>query len=99
MATRGYRPVCFCAVFLCLMLATPSFAALPFTYPSEEDFPNATTPLYFGLMQSITGIFDGYGVVPGVEVALDQINNDSSILPGYSLHYVLLDGQVSMIIW
>jgi gamma-aminobutyric acid type B receptor len=42
-------------------------------------------------MQSFGGTYDGSGSIPGVELALDTINNDSSILPGYTLHYVLRD--------
>ena len=51
-------------------------------------------PLVFGLIMSFGGSFDSSGAVPGVRVALDRINNDSSLLPGYSLHYALSDSQV-----
>ncbi len=78
-----------------VVIALPScVAAFPFIYPNASDYPNVTN-LYFGLMEPFSGGFDGSGVVPGVEVALDQINSDPSILPGYSLHYILVDGQVS----
>ena len=33
-------------------------------------------------------------MIPAVEVALDQINADPNMLPGYSLHYTLKDSQV-----
>jgi hypothetical protein len=36
----------------------------------------------------------GGGVVPGVQYALDQINADPNLLPGYSLHYTLTDSKV-----
>ena len=51
-------------------------------------------PLVFGLIMSFGGNIDSSGVVPGVRVALDRINSDSSLLPGYSLHYALSDSQV-----
>ena len=54
-------------------------------------------PLVFGLIMSFGGSFDSSGAVPGVRVALDRINNDNSLLPGYSLHYALSDSQVSLV--
>ena len=53
------------------------------------------TPLVFGLIMSFGGNIDSSGAVPGVRVALDRINNDTSLLPGYSLHYALSDSRVS----
>ena len=52
------------------------------------------TPLHFALIQSLGGQYDGSGAVAGVKVALDTINNNDSILPGYSLHYTFADSQV-----
>ena len=52
-------------------------------------------PLVFGLIMSFGGSFDSSGAVPGVRVALDQINNDPALLPGYTLHYALSDSRVS----
>ena len=51
-------------------------------------------PLVFGLIMSFGGNIDSSGAVPGVRVALDRINSDSSLLPGYYLHYALSDSQV-----
>ena len=56
--------------------------------------PDGTCPLFFGLLSSFGGIFLSSGYIPAVQIALDEINNDSSILPGYSLHYTLKDSQV-----
>ena len=50
----------------------------------------------FGLIMSFGGNIDSSGAVPGVRVALDRINSDSSLLPGYSLHYALSDSQVAI---
>ena len=51
-------------------------------------------PIYLALMQSFGGGYTSAGVIPGIQVALDQINANSSILPGYKLHYYLTDTQV-----
>lgn len=51
-------------------------------------------PLVFGLIMSFGGNFDSSSAVPGVRVALDHINNDSYLLPGYTLHYALSDSRV-----
>ena len=51
-------------------------------------------PLYFGLMMSFGGDVKSSGAIPGVQVALDAINNQPDLLPGYTLHYTLTDSQV-----
>ena len=63
-------------------------------YPRPEDLPNGTTPLYFALMQSFSGGYVSAGGIPGLMVALDEINRNSTVLPGYSLHYTLSDNAV-----
>jgi len=50
--------------------------------------------LYFALMMSFGGDFKTSGAIPGVQAALDQINRDPTLLPGYQLHYTLTDSQV-----
>ena len=62
-------------------------------YPPVNDTDNRTD-LYFALMLSFRGDFVSIGALPGVQIALDYINNEPSILPGYSLHYTLTDSQV-----
>ena len=52
-------------------------------------------PLYIAIMFSFGGAFTSSGVIPGVQLAIDQMNNDSSFLPGYKLHLLLHDSQVS----
>ncbi len=84
-------------VLVATLLEGPSAASpLKLTYPEVSANSNETKPLYFGLMQSFGGGFNSSGVVPGVDVALDQINSDDSILPGYTLHYELSDSQVGV---
>ena len=66
-------------------------------YPplNGNQYPN---PIVFGLIISFGGNFDSSGAVAGVRVALDRINNDTNLLPGYSLHYALSDSQVTKIV-
>ena len=67
-------------------------------YPDPEDVPNGTTPLYFALMQSFSGGYVSAGGIPGLMVALDEINSNSTVLPGYSLHYTLSDDAVGLLL-
>ena len=67
--------------------------------PDDPDVLKGRAPLYFGLIQSLGGpgsLYDGSGSVAGVKVALDRINNDTSILPGHTLHYTFSDSRVRM---
>ena len=53
--------------------------------------------IFFSLIVSFGENFNSSGVVPGVNVALDIINsNDSNLLNGYSLHYILSDSKVAL---
>ena len=56
------------------------------------------TPLYFGLAVSFGGDQKSLGAIPGIQLALDQINNNASLLEGYVLRYTLTDSQVCMLI-
>ena len=73
------------------------------TYPSvsasqsdctPEPNVNRSCPLYIALMMSFGGEYDSSGVIASVQYALDQINDDHDLLPGYTLHYTLTDTQV-----
>ena len=67
--------------------------------PRDPEVLKGRTPLYFALIMSLgrpPSQFDGSGSVAGVKVALDRINNDSSLLPGYTLHYTFTDSAVSV---
>ena len=49
----------------------------------------------FQLQSSMTGIPDLSGLVPGIDVALDLINENASVLPDYHLQYKdIVDAQV-----
>ena len=56
---------------------------------------NGTCPLFIALMMTFGGDYVSSGVIPGIQVAIDEINNDSAILPGYTLHYTLMATRVS----
>ncbi len=67
--------------------------------PTDPEVLKGRTPLHFALIQSLGGPlsqFDGSGSAVGVKVALDRINNDSSLLPGYTLHYTFEDSKVQL---
>lgn len=56
--------------------------------------------LPFGLFLSRSGPISYEGVLPGIELALSLINNDTSLLPGYRLEYpqdAFVDAMVSCI--
>lgn len=85
-------------IWLSSYVAPAAWLAMACAY--KEIYPpvgsNATTtPLYLALMMSFGGGFNSSGTVPGIKVALDRLNEDPSMLPGYTLHYTLLDSQVS----
>lgn len=61
---------------------------------SPDPAAGRTCPLFVALLMSFGGAYTSSGVVPALQVALDQINADSSMLPGYTLHYTLKDSQV-----
>ena len=65
--------------------------------PRDPEVLKGRTPLHFALIMSLGGQgsqIDGSGAVAGVKVALDRINNDSSLLPGYTLHYTFANSKV-----
>ena len=62
-------------------------------YPPVDE-NDTRTPLHFALLQSFGSEYNGSGSVAGLQVALDRINSDPTLLPGYTLHYTLTDSQV-----
>ena len=72
----------------CLLSGNYSVYSDVYPVPTDEVL-KGRVPLYFALIQIVGGLLDDSGAVAGVRVALDRINNDSSLLPGYTLHYTL----------
>ena len=64
-------------------------------YPPVDE-SDGRTPLYFSLIQSFSGQYISAYSLVGLELALDLINKDPVLLPGYSLHYVFTDAPVSL---
>ena len=75
-----------------LGLVTTVCSYLDIYPPVNEN--DTRTPLHFALLQSFGSEYNGSGSVAGLQVALDRINSDPTLLPGYSLHYTLTDSQV-----
>lgn len=58
----------------------------------------AVIPLRFMFLTAFTGDFDSSGTVPAIEIALERIDQDSSILPGYQLETVpVRDSEVCIL--
>ena len=91
------------AIAVVILFRTTSADLSPSPWPYRQIYPPANesderTPLYFAMVLSFGGEFTSIGALPGVQIALDYINNEPSILPGYTLHYTLTDSQVFNII-
>ena len=87
---------------LCFLLLSRCFPATAegSIYPPRED-ATATElePLYVGLIESYDPAeadpqLGAVGTVVGAEIALDHINADPRMLPGYSLHLNFINSQV-----
>ncbi len=87
------------SVITLILLSGISSAQYPRIYPNVTE--DGTKHLNFGLMLVLTvfGLDISAIYVPGVQVALDQINSDPTMLPGYTLHYTLVDSQVRFMHW
>jgi len=81
---------------LVLLLTCSSVCVLCYeqVYPPVNE-NDSTTDVFFALMVSFSSRFNSSANVVGVKVALDMINSDPYLLPGYTLHYVLSDSEVS----
>ena len=67
------------------------------TYPPTAR--DGTRSLYVAVMQSFSGGWVSAGGVPAIQLALDDINADDSVLPGYTLRYELTDTKVQYGKW
>lgn len=78
-------------------VADPSIVSANLNIYPEYNNENRKTPLYVGLIQSYDPSdkqLNAVGTVVGTEVALDHINADESLLPGYTLHYNFINSPV-----
>ena len=82
-----------CANLVLLGLAVPSDWPYLQVYPPVNETDDRT-PLYIATTLSFTGGYVSIGALPGVQIALDYINSNRSLLPGYTLHYTFDDDQV-----
>ena len=55
----------------------------------------SASDLFFSFITSNSGPFASGGSRPAIDIALEQIAANGSLLPGYSLQYTLQDSQVS----
>ena len=83
-------------VYAALIQATPTFSS---QWPYLQIYPpvnesDSRTPLFYAAVFSFGGDYTSIAALPGVQIALDYINSEPSILPGYTLHYTLMDSQV-----
>ena len=85
--------LCFLATATVPLLCSIASAAI---YPEEVE--GNKTRLIVGLIQSYDPDIDkqlnSAGTVVGTEIALDHINADETMLPGYSLHYNFINSPV-----
>ena len=95
MAVADHYRILFAVVLCTGLVFQATQASLPYLqlYP-PVNASDGRTPLYFALMLSFGGDYKSIGALPGVQIALDYVNSQPSILPGYSLHYTLADSQV-----
>ena len=86
-----------------LFVCFPGSLSAPTQWPYHQIYPPVNesddrTSLYFALVLSFGSevTYKSIGALPGVQIALDYINSQPSILPGYTLHYTLTDSQVAI---
>jgi gamma-aminobutyric acid type B receptor len=91
-----------CTLLLLLLLVSQSgLLASAGVYNLEDPYPpedsDSRVPLYFSLIQSFSGQYISSYSLPGLQLALDLINEDETLLPGYSLHFVITDTECNKI--
>ena len=78
------------SVFLLALLLVPCLG-------NQGDEDNKI-PLHFSYITTITGAFKASGGIPAVDMALEEINNNTDVLRNYTLKYTtVLDSGVSFI--
>ena len=62
-------------------------------YPNIVAANDSRVPLTLGLMLAFTGDYVTLGAIPGIQLAIDIVN-DGALLSGYRLQYSLSDSKV-----
>ena len=99
---QGYLAVAKMAAIVMLTLLLPALTSAQSLLDRQVDIlqtypPTArdgTQSLYVAVMQSFSGGWVSAGGVPAIQLALDDINANDSVLPGYTLRYELTDTKV-----
>ena len=92
-----------CTIFIYVtfwsFLSASVAAQSQFSIYPELNMSSELEPLFFGLMMSFGGTFKSSGVIPGVQMALDLVNDKtrSEVLMDHTLHYILYDSQVRVL--
>ena len=73
-----------------------AFALLPGLARCAVDNNDSTTPLHILYITSSGGGYDSSGTRPAVDMAIERINNDTAVLPEYTLNVTEADSQVSI---
>ena len=91
----------FSAIYYCakifwvlLILVLPSQVQAETTASGDAVNNSSLIPLYISAFFSLGGTWDGSGIIPGVEMALDDINAREDILSGYELRMIWNDTKV-----
>lgn len=84
--------ICFFALCLCTLLLSSGEADAQ----QESNHTNLTLAVFI-TYGGLTGDTDGERpFIEAVKFAVELINNDTSLLPGYQLNYQITDAQVSL---
>ena len=94
MKNRRTSPIALIVAIFALLQVERASALTDIIYPPVNEI-DGKTELYFALIQSFSGQYVSAHSVVGLQLALDLINGDETLLPGYSLHYVFTDAPVS----
>ena len=89
----------FLAIAACMYGSTEARSRSSYEYLQEYppvDAGDGRVPLHFALVLSFGGEYVSIGALPGVQIALNYINSEPSILPGYTLHYSLAYSEVQL---
>ena len=92
-----FRPSCY--LFFSTFAVAHAIPASSSQWPYLQIYPpvnesDGRTPLFYAAVFSFGGDYVSIAALPGIQIALDYINSEPSILPGYTLHYTLMDSQV-----